>query len=143
MIDSNNFHKNTMANFSVINEKAIFLKNPDFISYKKKVVFGDAIKNEEFKNCKILNTFVGKLGDDGFLIETKEPQSKYWFTEKGVYRFSDHWGKVGNCIWNVEGYYFNYNQGEFFKNDDSEILEEKLCFSNWENFKNLKNNKNV
>lgn len=29
--------------------------------------------------------------------------SLYFFTEKGVYRYSNHWGRVGNCRWKIEG----------------------------------------
>ncbi|HUH25717.1 MAG TPA: hypothetical protein VLY87_03760 [Flavobacterium sp.] len=29
--------------------------------------------------------------------------SQYVFTDAGVYRFSNHWGRVGNCRWRLEG----------------------------------------
>lgn len=29
--------------------------------------------------------------------------SQYVFTDEGVYRFSNHWGRVGNCRWRLEG----------------------------------------
>src|SRR5690554_1176140 len=28
--------------------------------------------------------------------------SRYFFTEEGVYRYSNHWGRVGNCRWRLE-----------------------------------------
>lgn len=29
--------------------------------------------------------------------------SKYWYTKKGVYRQSDHWGRLGKCQWDLFG----------------------------------------
>lgn len=28
--------------------------------------------------------------------------SQYFFCEEGVYRYSNHWGRVGNCRWRLE-----------------------------------------
>ncbi len=28
--------------------------------------------------------------------------SRYFFTSEGVYRYSNHWGRVGNCRWRLE-----------------------------------------
>ena len=28
--------------------------------------------------------------------------SQYFFTNNGVYRYSNHWGRVGNCRWRLE-----------------------------------------
>ena len=28
-------------------------------------------------------------------------KSKYYYTEKGVYRYSNHWGRVANCRWKL------------------------------------------
>lgn len=30
---------------------------------------------------------------------TSESGSKYWYTDEGVYRMSDHWGEVKTCVW--------------------------------------------
>ena len=32
-----------------------------------------------------------------------EHGSKYWYTSKGVYRHSNHWGRVKYCNWTFEG----------------------------------------
>ena len=29
--------------------------------------------------------------------------SLYFYTEKGVYRYSNHWGRVANCKWKING----------------------------------------
>ena len=29
--------------------------------------------------------------------------SYYFYTEEGVYRYSDHWGRVANCRWKIKG----------------------------------------
>lgn len=29
--------------------------------------------------------------------------SCYFYTEKGVYRYSNHWGRVANCRWKIKG----------------------------------------
>lgn len=29
--------------------------------------------------------------------------SAYYFTDEGVYRFSNHWGRAANCKWRLEG----------------------------------------
>ena len=52
--------------------------------------------------------------------------SKYFFTKEGVYRYSNHWGRVGNCRWRLEG--LDYQQQtnfwgfarwtDFFPNDE-------------------------
>lgn len=52
--------------------------------------------------------------------------SSYIFTNKGVYRYSNHWGRVGNCRWRLEEidykqqtYYWGYaNWEEFYPNDE-------------------------
>lgn len=28
--------------------------------------------------------------------------SRYFFTDEGVYRYANHWGRVGNCRWRLE-----------------------------------------
>lgn len=48
------------------------------------------------------------MGEDGIEeFRAKKPDyvsdsgSKYWLLEEGVVRQSDHWGKVGNCRWEM------------------------------------------
>lgn len=51
--------------------------------------------------------------------------SKYHYTEKGVYRYSNHWGRVANCRWKL----FNTKS---YKN-------QQWCvgFANWSDFFDL------
>ncbi|MDV7187208.1 hypothetical protein R3X25_07925 [Lutibacter sp. TH_r2] len=37
--------------------------------------------------------------------------SLYFYTKQGVYRYSNHWGRVGNCRWKISGveHYKNQN----------------------------------
>jgi hypothetical protein len=55
--------------------------------------------------------------------------SKYFYTEKGVYRYSNHWGRVANCRWKIRGveeyknqnYYIGYaNWIDFYSLNSSE-----------------------
>jgi hypothetical protein len=34
---------------------------------------------------------------------TSESGSRYWYTDKGVVRGSDHWGGVATCRWTLDG----------------------------------------
>lgn len=45
--------------------------------------------------------------------------SKYWYTDNGVYRLSDHWGEVASCSWIIK-----------IKNEAPEILG----FCKWSDF---------
>lgn len=48
-----------------------------------------------------------QVGDDFFLNNKPHYKSKsgsiYFYTEKGVYRYSNHWGRVANCRWKING----------------------------------------
>ena len=55
--------------------------------------------------------------------------SKYFYTEQGVYRYSNHWGRVANCRWKIKGiqnyknqnYYYGYaNWKDFYSLNSSE-----------------------
>ena len=35
--------------------------------------------------------------------KTGKVSSKYWYTNEGVVRESDHWGEVASCIWVLNG----------------------------------------
>ena len=52
---------------------------------------------------------------------TSKHGSKYVFTTEGVYRCSNHWGRVGNCRWRLEG--IDYKQQNFY-----------WGFAKWEHF---------
>jgi hypothetical protein len=60
-----------------------------------------------------------------------EHQSEYHFTKEGVYRKSNHWGRVGNCRWKLNSQASKTNQvnrvgfakwSDFFPNDEQKAL---------------------
>lgn len=61
-------------------------------------------------------------------IELLEPNHKsnsgstYYFTEAGVYRVSNHWGRAANCRWRLESDNKNVNQ------------KIKVGYANWTDF---------
>lgn len=70
-------------------------------------------------------------------IETLQPHHKsssgstYYFTEAGVYRVSNHWGRAANCRWRLESDRKNVNQSmkvgyanwtDFYPNNEQENL---------------------
>ena len=48
-----------------------------------------------------------KVNNDFFLKKKMHHKSKsgsiYFYTEEGVYRYSNHWGRVANCRWKISG----------------------------------------
>ncbi|WCM42150.1 hypothetical protein MG290_00325 [Flavobacterium sp. CBA20B-1] len=56
--------------------------------------------------------------------------SCYFFTNEGVFRYSNHWGRVGNCRWRLE--YIDHKQqtnywgfcawNQFYSNEDAQPL---------------------
>lgn len=57
--------------------------------------------------------------------------SDYYFTEKGIYRVSDHWGRAANCRWRLETSATKPNQikrvgyadwTDFYPNNEQENL---------------------
>ena len=56
--------------------------------------------------------------------------SRYFFTTNGVYRYSNHWGRVGNCRWRLNGIDFKQQTiywgfctwDKFYKNNETDAL---------------------
>lgn len=48
--------------------------------------------------------------------------SLYFYTNEGVYRYSNHWGRVANCRWKIKGI-------ENYKNQDYNV-----GYANWQDF---------
>ncbi|TYP96462.1 hypothetical protein C7447_10728 [Tenacibaculum adriaticum] len=65
-------------------------------------------------------------GIDFFKEKTTHFQSKsgsyYFYTQEGVYRYSNHWGRVASCRWKIKGI-------EEYKNQHYYV-----GYSKWENF---------
>ena len=53
--------------------------------------------------------------------------SYYYYTEEGVFRYSNHWGRVANCRWKIKGI-------EEYKNQNYYV-----GFANWSDFFPLNN----
>lgn len=72
-----------------------------------------------------------QVGDDFFSNNkphfTSKSGSNYFYTEEGVYRYSNHWGRVANCRWKISGI-------EDYKNQNYYV-----GYSNWLNFYPLNN----
>lgn len=51
--------------------------------------------------------------------------SLYLYSEKGVYRYSNHWGRVANCRWKIKGIEDYKNQNYF------------VGYAKWSNFHSL------
>ena len=59
---------------------------------------------------------------------TWKPSSKYWYTEEGVYRQSDHWGSnVASCSW--------YIKGRNYKNEGISNGKKETAFIKWDDLK--------
>jgi hypothetical protein len=52
--------------------------------------------------------------------------SLYFYTDKGVYRYSNHWGRVANCRWKINGIVAYKNQNYY------------TGYANWLDFHSLK-----
>ncbi|WP_075343054.1 hypothetical protein [Tenacibaculum agarivorans] len=57
--------------------------------------------------------------------------SSYVYTEKGVYRYSNHWGRVANCRWKLNGIDKYRNQNYY------------VGYANWSDFYSLTSNEKL
>lgn len=64
------------------------------------------------------------------LQRTGQVSSMYWYAKNGLYRFSSHWGIVGNCEW-----FINSNKSKLIRNTW------QLCFCSWKSMREVKINK--
>ncbi|MGB0896371.1 MAG: hypothetical protein ACPGU9_00985 [Flavobacteriaceae bacterium] len=53
---------------------------------------------------------------------TSKSDSQYHYTDEGVYRYSDHWGRVANCRWKL------------IANSDFKNQQMHLGFAKWSDF---------
>lgn len=58
--------------------------------------------------------------------DPKKVSSRYWYTQMGVYRESDHWGRVGKCAW-----FLNEKNVSKIKN------HKVLAFCSWKSMKEI------
>ena len=75
------------------------------------------------------------LSKDFFKDKSAHYQSKsgslYFYTDKGVYRYSNHWGRVANCRWKIK-------EVEEYKSQNYYV-----GFANWSDFYLLNNTDKV
>lgn len=57
--------------------------------------------------------------------------SMYYYTDKGVFRYSNHWGRVANCRWKIKGIEVYRNQKYY------------VGYANWNDFYPLNNTDKV
>ncbi|MFC7772449.1 hypothetical protein ACS8MM_01115 [Flavobacterium sp. MAHUQ-57] len=76
-----------------------------------------------FKNtfCVFTEVNVSNLQDRSPDFES-DSGSKYYYTEQGMYRLSNHWGRLGNSKWRL------------IENGDTSASKVKLGYANWEDF---------
>lgn len=119
-----------------VNEKLKPNREPDLVTYSGRVfvvwdyeldiTFGEededgnvwGFDEDGFGGYLLLDTFEGREGDTGYKIRKVSGVSNYWHEKHGVYRESDHWGKVGKSDWNVSDGcsklgYANYSDFKF------------------------------
>lgn len=136
IIDRTNFFEDTVANFV---DAKLPDTAPDYISYRRKVLFLGAIRKLGWKIAtkngkevlvspnnkvqgEILETINHNVTDEpGYLFETPEISSAYWYDDNGVFRLSDHWGTCRTCEWHLNREIIN----------DGKV---RVGYSTWTNF---------
>lgn len=145
MITKDNFHLNSETTFIRVFHKPA--TPPDFISMKNRIISKPVVavpdtqkvmvRNEDGKTeiLKYTATFVNKEGDTCYVCPTTEISSQYWFTETGVFRESDHWGKCRFCMWNIDlpseerEMVIGYSSWEYFREIDSKTYDYSQNFT--------------
>jgi hypothetical protein len=74
------------------------------------------------------NTFCVFEAVDSTIVENLEPNfisdsgSQYFYTEEGLYRLSNHWGRLGNCKWRL------------IASEIENLSKTKLGYASWDSF---------
>jgi hypothetical protein len=135
--NQNNFYTQTKANFLKIeNFEEIIAKEPDYISYSGRKMWADfddfdcAVHDDDGDVVEFLKmsdgycstyTVLQRGWENTYLVQEVVESSRYWYTKKGVYRLSSHWGQCASCSWLL---------------NNEEISEEEnfMGFCSWNNF---------
>ena len=88
------------------------MKNYHSFNFFKHTYCEFKLVGEEFFKEKLIH-FKSKSG------------SKYFYTDIGVYRYSNHWGRVANCRWKINGIE-NYKNQNYY-----------IGYANWFDFHSL------
>lgn len=119
IIDKDNFFEDTFVNFKEVSE-TLLEEAADYVSRKRRFVFSDKLEgygwNLELDDQDLLvvngDAVLGEVvgvvtsphtGNEGYIYDSIDISSIYWFTEEGVYRQSDHWGECRTCVWHLDG----------------------------------------
>lgn len=144
-ITKDNFFIKSKADFKKVDNAPD--REPDYLSFKTFYVWEDDVLDVEVDDdgevkCvyldeedlddewgfdvvsyDVVDTFIGKYGDKGYrCLDKSSISSRYWYTEEGLYRKSDHWGKCGNCHWTIDG-------------EELDSDEEMIGFCRWKDFR--------
>lgn len=117
MINKDNFFTQTYGAFTPCDPP---LRDPDYTSYVKKFVYPDGAFDSD-----VFDIDAEPVGEP-ILTDSDEVSSRYWYTEDGVYRRSNHWRKVAKCRWALPTY------------DPTEYFVVLTGFCRWNDFKRIK-----
>lgn len=108
-INEDNFFKASKGTFTLCKDEVISEREPDFISYRKN-------RNNETESYEYSDDIIS---------------SEYRFTEEGVYRKSDHRGRVASCIWELsEENYWDDDESDEDDAPDEEDAESRNQYRN-------------
>lgn len=108
-INEDNFFKASEGTFTLCKDEVISEREPDFISYRKN-------RNNETESYEYSDDIIS---------------SEYRFTEEGVYRKSDHRGRVASCIWELsEENYWDDDESDEDDAPDEEDAESRNQYRN-------------
>lgn len=71
--------------------------------------------------CEFERRSIAEINDTWKYHQSKSG-SQYHYTSAGVYRYSNHWGRVANCRWKIKGV-TNYKNQEYY-----------LGYASWNDF---------
>ena len=108
-INENNFFKASEGTFTLCKDEVISEREPDFISYRRN-------RNNETESYEYSDDIIS---------------SEYRYTKEGVYRKSDHRGRVASCIWELsEENYWNDDESDEDDAPDEEDAESRNQYRN-------------
>lgn len=108
-INENNFFKASEGTFTLCKDEVISEREPDFISYRRN-------RNNETESYEYSDDIIS---------------SEYRYTKEGVYRKSDHRGKVASCIWDLsEENYWDDDESDEDDAPDEEDAESRNQYRN-------------
>ena len=108
-INEDNFFKASEGTFTLCKDEVISEREPDFISYRRN-------RNNETESYEYSDDIIS---------------SEYRYTKEGVYRKSDHRGKVASCIWDLsEENYWDDDKSDEDDAPDEEDAESRNQYRN-------------